>query len=408
MDYWQMSGNSSYQLEDGRITLYLREETKDPIWQARFKVADHRGYIRKSTGETDYDKAKARSYEMLITYEQRALHNLPVKRKSFKDIAILYYQKMELEHKEGRRSEGNLRVKRNTIFRYLIPYFGKRDINILKKRDIDQYKLWRRNYWKNHPEDDQACRGALVPTSATLALEWSVFRNVIELGIDLDHISPLVMRILKHDEFLRNRRPGFTHNEFEYLKSLMDEWANSAPNSFMVREREKTCDYICILAYSGIRKGEARQLKWRDIGRHENEHGSWVTFYVSGKTGSRLVACQPGIEKYLDRIKKRSLHLKKDDFVFCHDDGSSIEHLPSVRSLLIYANLLYHRSGKPRTIYSFRHYYATLRLENGASLFWLTRNMGTSVQMLERHYGHTHVLVGIEHHTATRKNSQYD
>jgi len=133
MDYWQMSGSSSYQLEDGRITLYLREETKDPIWQARFKVADHRGYIRKSTGETDYDKAKARSYEMLITYEQRALHNLPVKRKSFKDIAILYYQKMELEHKEGRRSEGNLRVKRNTIFRYLIPYFGKRDINILKK-----------------------------------------------------------------------------------------------------------------------------------------------------------------------------------------------------------------------------------------------------------------------------------
>ena len=81
-----MSGSSLYQLEDGRITLYLREETKGPIWQVRFKVAQHRGYIRKSTGETNYEKAKLRSYEMLISYEQRVLNNLPVKTNSFKEF----------------------------------------------------------------------------------------------------------------------------------------------------------------------------------------------------------------------------------------------------------------------------------------------------------------------------------
>jgi hypothetical protein len=32
--------------------------------------------------------------------------------------------------------------------------------------------------------------------------------------------------------------------------------------------------------------------------------------------------------------------------------------------------------------------------------------MGTSVQMIERHYGQTKVLVGIEHETARRKKQK--
>ena len=37
---------------------------------------------------------------------------------------------------------------------------------------------------------------------------------------------------------------------------------------------------------------------------------------------------------------------------------------------------------------------------------WLKQNMGTSVQMIERHYGQTKVLVGIEHETARRKKQK--
>jgi hypothetical protein len=43
-----------------------------------------------------------------------------------------------------------------------------------------------------------------------------------------------------------------------------------------------------------------------------------------------------------------------------------------------------------------------LRLENGTNVYWLKQNMGTSVTMIERHYGQTRVLVGIEHETARR------
>lgn len=402
-----MIKNFTYEYAEGRIYLYLRDETKDPIWQVRLKIKNERGFIRKSTGEIDFEKAQKRSFEMLVYYEQRVENNLPLSSKAFKDIALLFYQKMRTEFDAGNRSEGNLRVKRNTIFRYLIPYFDKRDMNLITKRDIDKYKSWRKEYWISGPGHNEKRKGAKFPASGTIAAEWAVLRSIVELGIELDVISPKIMTFLKYDPFLRNRRPGFTHTEFQYLLSVMETWAKAAPNNFMIREREKTCDYICILAHSGIRKGEARHLKWRDVGNHINEHGSWITLFVSGKTGSRLVVCQPGIDDFLLRLKSRSLHTKPDDYVFCHDDGTIIGHLPSVRSLLVYANLLKDSQGKIRTIYSFRHYYATLRLENGASIFWLTKNMGTSVQMLERHYGHSHVLIGVEHHTSTRENSQF-
>ena len=43
--------------------------------------------------------------------------------------------------------------------------------------------------------------------------------------------------------------------------------------------------------------------------------------------------------------------------------------------------------GKHRTLYSLRHMYATFRLSEEVSLFLLARQMGTSVEMLEQHYG---------------------
>ncbi len=67
------------------------------------------------------------------------------------------------------------------------------------------------------------------------------------------------------------------------------------------------------------------------------------------------------------------------------------------------AGLLKDSIGRERTIYSLRHTYATFRLENGTKVYWLKQNMGTSVQMIERHYGQTKVLAGIEFETARRR-----
>jgi integrase len=48
-------------------------------------------------------------------------------------------------------------------------------------------------------------------------------------------------------------------------------------------------------------------------------------------------------------------------------------------------------SGSPtrsRSTYCFRHTYATFRLSEGLDVYSLANQMGTSVKMIEEHYGH--------------------
>ena len=46
----------------------------------------------------------------------------------------------------------------------------------------------------------------------------------------------------------------------------------------------------------------------------------------------------------------------------------------------------------PRSTYCFRHTYATLRLQEGVDVYFLAEQMGTSVHMIETHYGHVNTI----------------
>jgi hypothetical protein len=61
----------------------------------------------------------------------------------------------------------------------------------------------------------------------------------------------------------------------------------------------------------------------------------------------------------------------------------------SFQSLLEFAGVSPHRDNGIRTIYSLRHFYATQRLSHETSPFLLAKQMGTSVEMLEKFYGQT-------------------
>ena len=72
--------------------------------------------------------------------------------------------------------------------------------------------------------------------------------------------------------------------------------------------------------------------------------------------------------------------------------------------LLERLGLLYDpRTAKERTLYSLRHYYATMALTHDTmSIYTLSKHMGTSVKMIETHYGHV-LLRKKAHEIAGRK-----
>jgi integrase len=287
----------------------------------------------------------------------------------------------------------------------LTPYFGNCDITLIQKRDLIAYRTWRQAYWVTGPGFKETGKVKKAPTQATLKQEWTALRGVFLYGMDMGVVSQELMRALKHDKTMVNKRPAFTSLEYRQLYLFMRGWAKKSNNPRVAKDRALLREYVLIMTNSGMRKGEARNLKWRDVSVYRNQHGEWVTLTVKGKTGERLVVCQPETQRYFNRLRQRGYRTDPDDLVFCHEDGLPIEDWIRFLALLKAAGLERDTHGNKRSVYSLRHTYATFRLQHGTNVYWLKKNMGTSVAMIERHYGQTNVLIGIEHETAKRNKA---
>ena len=97
---------------------------------------------------------------------------------------------------------------------------------------------------------------------------------------------------------------------------------------------------------------------------------------------------------YLDRIRAISKATLPDDPVFTTITGKPVKFLyeDAVEKLLTEAELKIGPNGTPRSTYCFRHTYATFRLSEGVDVYILAEQMGTSVKMIEQHYGHVNTI----------------
>jgi integrase len=144
-----------------------------------------------------------------------------------------------------------------------------------------------------------------------------------------------------------------------------------------------------ILANSGIRVGEARHLRWRDISSTKTLSGQKrLIFTVRGKTGEREVVCNETVERYVERLRKfrteEANTLSLHEPIFCHPNGRPIGSFKKgFEQVVDQAGVLRGSDGKKRVPYSLRHTYATMRISEGVSVFQLAANMGTSVEIRE-------------------------
>jgi integrase len=194
-----------------------------------------------------------------------------------------------------------------------------------------------------------------------------------------------------------SRRPSFSKEEWRKITAGMRKRVKEGWGAHK-RDRHILQQYVLILANCGVRLGELRHLKWDDVRRetYDDDDGKKtirIILLVKGKTGIREVVCNQGTEAFFERLydyRKEELnsHPSPDTFVFCHQDGKPIKTMRrAFDSLLADLNLRTNSMGRNRTLYSLRHMYATFRLSEEVSPYLLARQMGTSVEMLEKHYG---------------------
>jgi integrase len=191
------------------------------------------------------------------------------------------------------------------------------------------------------------------------------------------------------------RRPTFTLDEWTTIYTKARAWVDEGEAKATWRQRYMLQQYILILANTGLRIGEARNIRWSDLRTVASPDGDRLVAEVNGKTGVREAVFMSQSQLYIKRLydlrwKELGEKPPSDGLVFCHKDGTAIQTMKNAFvSLLKYAGVPIERNGGSRTIYSLRHFYATMRLSNDTSPFLLAKQMGTSVEMLEKFYGQT-------------------
>jgi integrase len=242
---------------------------------------------------------------------------------------------------------------------------------------------------------------ARKPKTSTLNNFTSAWNRVIATAVEQGYISERVpVPKLSNKGQKGTTRPAFSEAEVEQLLLFMLQWQQGGRTEGEREMRCLLCDYVEFLLLTGIRHGtEAMNIRWRDLEWHTKDGVRYLRVWVSGKTGGRWLIARHGAVTVLERLHARQQDISEQSFetlftervlhlVFRFSTGYQPPNLNGAfRRLMRDSGLLLNAQAQTRTLYSLRHTYATLALlRGGTDIHTLSKQMGNSAAMIERHY----------------------
>jgi integrase len=381
---------------DGRIILYKRLNRQgviSPTWFMRISLplSKSKGYFQATTKETNQNLASSialAKYDELYNRVKNGgrLNTVP--------FSKLYEEWSKYWMATSTQKYEDYKVQKITnVGNYPLKYFTtvKNDMGVNEINDniIAEYFIWRKQNSYNHVNGKK-----YIPAATTINNEIVSLNHFFEYGKSKGYLTD--KPVMKRASLTGNRRPTFTPQEMKTIYKCMRERVKTSPAN-VERDRFYLQKYFLILANTGMRVGEFRGLKWEHLKTlNYNENGKVekrLILTIDGKTGRRESVSNKGTETYFkDLFDYRSKELKEvpptNEYVLCHPDGKFIRSFKgSFNNLLKSIDLTYDSFGRKRTVYSLRHYFATMRLEAEVSPYLLAQNIGSSVEMLRKHYG---------------------
>lgn len=399
------SDNNSYEdlRGDGQVVIYKRDEASN--YYVRLKVLESDGnYKFRVRSLRTKDRSQAVS-EAFKTHEEITFHL-----KSGGNLDGRTYKKVFDEWKQTKLNTYDDKAKADRTVEYAglysLDYFGSMVFDRITTQDFHQYWDWRKvNYKRRKPSDD------------TLNRERSAIMAIFKFGYQRGYVKEL-LHIPKLKTNGINRRPTFTLAEWKKITKGMRSWVSEGIDKGYWRERFILQQYVLLMSNSGVRVGEMRILRWEDVSSITSDKGKHFILRVSGKTGERDVALNPYSDTYLKRLYKlRTSELGRPPdptehvFISGKTGGPYTSFKTSFNNMLKFCEVPVEKGGMNRTIYSLRHFYGTQRLKGNINPYVLSKQMGTSVEMIEKFYGHImtkDVMDNIKHSTNQRSSDDGD
>ena len=403
------------------MQIYNRQELANSWWTARTRKADADGYYTKSMNTTDKATAEVKA---VVWYNNLQVKidqgNVPVS-KSVNQICDLYLKQLKSEVNRGDRSQRNYDDYKTVVDKFIREYFGKKQIDRIRTKDVENFIIWRQDYYltgkgskqktvtylrKGKPitRPAQKPKGTTVSALATLKTALNgAFTTAVRADFMAEQNVPRIEISTRRTKAKSTqKRPAFSKIDYDTIVRKSTPWAKKGATKALNDRRLLLREYFLILVNSGLRPGsETDGLLWKHVTFPKNKSGAkYPLLQVTGKTGSRDVAAMPRSVAYFGRLKKyqqvrTGSNPTPNQHVFSTPDGMHVKHssLRQVFEIMIKAiGVTQDARGGKYTLYSCRHTYATFRLTNAEiPITLLAKNMGTSIEMIERHYGHLDV-----------------
>lgn len=376
------------------LVLFRRSDVKHLNWYCRIKVPHEDRYKTISLKTSNVSDARDRAYDHDADVRFRKKHDVPIFDKSFADVAKEYMKHTRQLVDAGEMQIQLWKMNDSLVRRYLAAYTGNVQISQVGAEKWRGYIAWRRQ--NSQTPNDKAQEGegadkkAPPPKDATIRKELIVFRAIMKFAAEKNYIRENQVPKGKIQKGT-SRREEFTPQEYRHLHTFARKWIKEARSVQIKWHRTMTYNYVLIMANTGMRPTEAKNLRWCDVDvRKDRQERPFVVLSVHGKGKERELVAANNVAAYFERIREISKATKPDDFVFSTPTGKFCKTIykESIANLLTDSGLLMSATGSRRCSYCFRHTYATFRLMEGIDVYFLAKQMGTSVKMIEEHYGH--------------------
>lgn len=415
-----MLGNDYNELVDERLLIYVR----GGVYYARVYRGGRR-YLHKSLKTKNLDEARKKAIRFQHEVEFKQQQDLPLVRKSFSAVMDEYVALRQRQYDRSlkdkistsTKSEVSIHMLRQIkrVAKFWHSYCGKLAIENINNKVLNDYVEWRKNFYHAMPAKQRPKNSRLNPKDKTLQWEITLAKTVIKFAHERGYRGRAELPTYTFTAEKQIVRPAFTLDEYWQLIKGMRKWIYETDNEERRYTRELLRDYVLLLANSGMRVGEANNLKENDIEEFKDSRGRKnYLFRVDGKTGKRQVVPRTNAVRYVQRALKRNAdwqkkldaankdektknknkslnrkHTNKDNWLFRMSDGNKIITLiDQFKALLERLGIDKNRDGEEYTLYSLRHFYAVMMLRKSqASVYDIARNMGTSVQIIEAYYG---------------------
>jgi integrase len=427
---------------DGSLVLFQRnlavavpnsKTHRKQTWYMRLKIGGHKGYVTRSTKLTVYEDAYEFAKGELLRLQHAAKLGHSLDEYTFEKHWNDWYGR---NLRNGTWANERARWHQMYFNHYFKDYFSNSDSSSMLLNDItSQYAAgywdWRKGYWSTENAARlQSCnpkrRGAKTrgtanakkaPALKTLQMEQSALNQIFYDAMERGRMQQIVKMRVAANGKAPSRRAGFdTGSEYLVLvrnlrsyRDCMGRFASEGLNAWHKLHRIQLSHFIMFLLHSGLRVGEAREMRWSDVKldevvEGEEERIAEVRVSKETKKGqARFVQTQPSANNALKEWQKVSPHDARTDYVWFGQqrdaegkatpigdlNKSFQQYLRAIEFDGRQHGLLNDRDGDRRSLYSLRHTYATQRLEKGdVNVYDLSINMGCKVKQIETHYSH--------------------